>query len=215
MAEVPNSATGVAEGVPVRVLKAVASAGWPGTVLPRTRLSDHLVYPVVKVLPAAQERIRLGQLPELHYPMVALWEAWPAWLDGKPPAPAVEMVGFVSEAPWRRALDALDRLACFGAGLILRRSAPTALRSSEADLYGLGVVTVSSGADDATVVVHERSGPVPTASRTAEVRYREEMLFERLQQHQRVDAAGDPSRRAGQDVLPGVGRHHEAGMTRA
>lgn len=205
-----------AEYVPVRVSNAVAAAGWPGVALWRTRMSDHLVYPVVEVLPAAHERVRLGQGPQLHYPTVALWEEWPDWLDGAPPARAVGIVGVVTEAPWRRALDALDRLACFGAGLILRRSAPTALRSSEADLYGFGIVAVASDEADASVAVHGRPGPVPTASRTAEVRYREELLFERLLQQQSVDGAGDlTARRAGHDVLPGVGRDHEAGETRA
>lgn len=176
------------EQVPVRVTKAVAASGWAGTVLPQTRMSDHLVYPVVQVLPAAHERIRLGQYPQLHYPTVALWERWPTWLDGAPPSPAVEIVGFVTEAPWRRALNALDRLSCFGACMMLRHSKPTALRRSEADLYGFGVVTVASDEADATVIVRGRSGPVPTASRTDEVRYREEVLFRRLLE-QGIDAA--------------------------
>jgi hypothetical protein len=160
-----------------RVATAVAAAGWRGVVLPPTKVSEQLVYPVIVMLPAAAERLLAGDGPELQRSTLAIWESWPSAGGVQPPSPPVEIIGFVSVAPWRPALVSLGRLAGYGAGMVLRQASPTALNLLEADFTGTWVSSVSA-AGAAKILVLGRPGAVETARRTVGQRHHEELLFE-------------------------------------
>ena len=159
-----------------RVATAVTAAGWTGEVLPLTEVSEQLVYPVIEMLPAAAERLLSHDGPELSRSTLAIWESWPCAGGVQPPWPPVEIIGFVSTAPWRPALVSLGRLAGYGAGMILRRVSPAAFNLLEADFAGIWVSSVSA-AGAAKTLVRGRPGAVETARRTVGQRHHEELLF--------------------------------------
>ncbi len=166
-------------GVPARVVHGVRVSGWPGVALPRTRVSDFAVYPVVKIDEQVwAERIANGHGPELDRSTLLIWESWTPDLGEMPPRSPLSIVGFVSTAEKPAdALYALDSLAGYGAGLWItcggRGPSPWSL--SEFDLAGIGVVWDHDG--DRDLLVEGRSGPVATAQRMASTRHKEELLF--------------------------------------
>ncbi|MEU7769590.1 hypothetical protein AB0B25_31610 [Nocardia sp. NPDC049190] len=63
--------------IPEHVHAAILAAGWSGIVLPETKVSDCVVYPVIDVDPAVwAERLAKQQGPELDWSTLAIWEAW-------------------------------------------------------------------------------------------------------------------------------------------
>ncbi|WP_040839781.1 hypothetical protein, partial [Nocardia brevicatena] len=91
------------DAVPGHVRDAVREAGWYGVTLPRTRVSDYTVHPVITIDQRAwADRMTAGQQPELDRSTLALWEAWTDDLGASPPRPAVSIVGFVSTTPGPR-----------------------------------------------------------------------------------------------------------------
>ena len=109
------------EPVPRRVVEGVRVAGWGGVVLPRTRVSDYRVFPVVEIDSQVwEERIAGGHAPELDRSTLRIWESWTTAMGVSPPRPAVAIVGFVSTAGKPTdALNALDSLSGYGSGLWL------------------------------------------------------------------------------------------------
>jgi hypothetical protein len=155
---------------------------WPGdvVVLGSTRLSGRRVRPVVRLLPAARTRLASGGAPELERSTLVLWECWPRDLGGvPPPGRPVEIVGFVTEGRWRTVVGTAGQLAGYGPTLVVRRAVPSRVRLAEADYYGIAVVVLDE-ADQATVVLLGRVGPVAGAERTVALRHREETLFAQL-----------------------------------
>lgn len=150
------------------VTRAVASAGWPGQVLPATVVTSARVYPVVRILDTARARVALGQAPELDGRVLERWEANPA---GEPGAP-VHVVGFI--AAGRGALDRVRTMRGFGAGLVTVRQS-TRWLSWEADVASTWLVR--DDGVNAEVVVAGRRGPVHTARRQVGTRLIEERLF--------------------------------------
>jgi hypothetical protein len=179
--------------VPDHIRAAVREAGWPGVVLPRTKVSDYTVHPVIIIDPRAwADRMTTGQRPELDRSTLALWEAWTGDLGAPPPRPAVSIVGFVSTTTRpAAALETLDALAGYGAGLWIATGArrPRTLTLAEFDLAGIWVVHVHL--NQAGVLVHGRRGPVHTAQRGVAVRHKEELLFARA-----LDSAHAPAGQA-------------------
>ncbi len=150
------------------ITRAVAASGWPGLVLPATVVTSTLVYPVVRILEAAHDRVRLGQGPELDGRVLERWEAFPSG-ERQPP---VHMVGFVAQG--RGALDRVRAMRGFGAGLVTSRRS-TRWQVWEADVTSTWLVRDDGmGAD---VVVAGRRGPVHTARRQVGTRLLEERLF--------------------------------------
>ncbi|QIS23817.1 hypothetical protein [Nocardia terpenica] len=165
--------------MPARVERGVHAAGWRGVALPRTKVSDFLVFPVVEIdAEVWAERIEKGQGPELDRSTLVIWESWTADLGEMPPSPAVSIVGFISTATRpAEALYALDSLAGYGAGLWITTGVrgPTAWTLSEFDVAGVGVVAERAGG--CAVLVEGRRGPIATARRLASTRHKEEQLF--------------------------------------
>lgn len=167
---------------PGAVHAGVRAAGWDGVVLPETKISDYTVYPVITIDPHVwADREAAGQRPELDRSTLALWEAWTDDLGAPPPRPAVSIIGFVSTATRAAvALDALDALAGYGAGLWIATGARRSqtLTLVEFDLAGLWVVhTHPTGP---SVLVRGRYGPIDTARRRGPaIRHKEELLFDR------------------------------------
>ncbi|WP_342213954.1 DUF4031 domain-containing protein [Nocardia wallacei] len=159
--------------------RAVEACGWSGVVLPRTRVSDFMVYPVVTIhRDVWATRVERGHGPELDRSTLALWESWTADLGEMPPRPAVSITGFATAATKpQAALAALDSLAGYGAGLWIApgRRGPAALTLGEFDLAGIWVVRNHSGRCE--VVVEGRTGPIATARRMVSTRHKEEQLF--------------------------------------
>lgn len=165
--------------VPARVVHGVRASGWPGVVLPRTRVSDFAVYPVVEVDEQVwAERVENGHGPEPDRSTLLIWESWTADLGEMPPRPPLSIVGFVSTAEKPAdALYALDSLAGYGAGLWITCGArgPSPWSLSEFDLAGVGVVWDHSGSCD--LLVEGREGPAAAARRMVSTRHKEELLF--------------------------------------
>ncbi|WP_063127608.1 hypothetical protein [Nocardia fusca] len=168
-------------GVPDHVRDAVRAAGWNGVVLPRTKVSDYTVHPMVTIdAHIWADRVTAGQRPELDRSTLALWEAWTADLGAPPPRPAVSIVGFVSTATRAAtALETLDALAGYGAGLWIATGPrrPRTLTLAEFNLAGIWVI--HAHLHQAGVLVHGRRGPVHTAQRGVALRHKEELLFAR------------------------------------
>ncbi|MGO4612683.1 hypothetical protein AB4305_11620 [Nocardia sp. 2YAB30] len=169
-----------ASAVPEHVHAGLRAAGWPGIVLPETRISDYTVYPVINIDPAVwTERVTKRQGPELDRSTLAIWEAWTADL-GKPPLrSAVSIVGFISTATRpASALHALDSLAGYGAGLWIASGlhGPTRWTLTEFDVADIWVVHTHSA--QSTVLVQGRHGPISTARRLTSTRHKEELLFQ-------------------------------------
>jgi hypothetical protein len=168
------------ESVPQRVVDGVRAAAWGGVVLPRTRISDYLVFPVVEIdTQVWEERVAGGRGPELDRSTLGIWESWTTDMGASPPRPAVSIIGFVSTTHKPAdALNAFDSLAGYGAGLWLTSGArgPTAWTLSEFDLAEVCVVREQTG--DFDVLVEGRRGPATTARRMASLRHKEELLFE-------------------------------------
>jgi hypothetical protein len=177
-----NDSSAPGDTAPEHVRDAVRAAGWDGVVLPRTKVSDYTVHPVIAIDPHAwADRVTAGQQPELDRSTLTLWEAWTAELGAPPPRPAVSIVGFVSTA--RRAstaLETLDALAGYGAGLWIATGArrPRTLTLAEFDLAGIWMVHAHPTRTG--VLVRGRRGPVDTAQRRGPaIRHKEELLFQR------------------------------------
>ncbi|NUS92119.1 MAG: hypothetical protein HOQ36_06840 [Nocardia sp.] len=125
-----------------------------------------------------EERVAGGHGPEPDRSTLGIWESWTTALGASPPRPAVSIAGFVSTAAKPTdALNALDSLAGYGAGLWLTSGVrgPTTWTLSEFDLAEIYVVREQS--DDLDVLVEGRRGPVATARRMASLRHKEELLF--------------------------------------
>jgi hypothetical protein len=164
--------------VPADVVAAVSAAGWPGRVLPQRRVWDVLVYPVVEFdQTTAAQRLANGDGPEMSLWTLGLWQHWPAETQWQPPVCPVRVVGVVSDAPWRRAVDRVRQLEGLGAGLVVTRR-PSQWNLLEADASEVWVCRVRPGASE--ILVRGRSGPVPTAVHTTHERKVSEQLFAEL-----------------------------------
>lgn len=165
--------------VPDAIVAGVEAAQWPGIVLPRKRIGGSLLYPVVTINEQAwRDRIAENCGPEYVLSTLYLWESWASDLGPMPPAPAVSIVGFVSDRRPQDARQALSVVGSLGSGLIVRSGArrPAAMTSFESDVAGLALVWVPpEGA--AEMLVEGRCGPVATARRSHVARYFEELLF--------------------------------------
>jgi hypothetical protein len=167
-------------GVPTAVSTAVQAAGWPGVALPRTRICDYLVYPVVDIDPDGwEQRLAEGHGPELSRSTLKIWEGWTPDLGPMPPRTVLSIVGLVSDSRPRAALDTLCALSGAGGGLMVStgQRGPTPVTLMECDLEDIGVVWVPPTGDP-RVLVEGRFGPVATARRIVLTRYYEEVLFQ-------------------------------------
>ena len=174
----PYLAIDATAAVPADVVAAVGAAGWPGRVLPQRRVWGLLVYPVVEFdQTTAAARLANGDGPEMSLWTLGLWQHWPAETTWQPPVCPVRVVGVVSDAPWRRAVDRVRQLGGLGAGLVVSRR-PSQWNLLEADASGVWVCRVRPGGCD--VVVRGRSGPVPTAVPTTHERKVNEQFFAEL-----------------------------------
>ncbi|MGV9674330.1 hypothetical protein ACWDSJ_03525 [Nocardia sp. NPDC003482] len=164
---------------PPQIEDAVRAATWCGVVLPRTKVSDFMVFPVVEIIPDAwTERLVNGYGPELDRSTLGIWESWTPDMGDPPPRSPVSIVGFVSTAMKAAdALHALDSLAGYGAGLWLTSGSrsPSAWTLSKFDVGGVAVVHEQAGNVD--VLVEGRRGPIATARRMVSTRHKEEVLF--------------------------------------
>jgi hypothetical protein len=175
----------IVESVPARshacpdTVAAAVSTVWSGALMARTRISGRLVRPVVEVLPAALDRVRVGMGAELQRSTLALWESWPADMGQLPPGRPLRIVGFVAERRWHEALSTAGELCGYAPSLLVRRTVPSQVRLAEADYHGITVVVVrAEGAP--RIVVAGRLGPVAGAERTVALRQHEEQLFAEL-----------------------------------
>ncbi|MCX8565170.1 hypothetical protein OS122_30255 [Mycolicibacterium mucogenicum] len=165
--------------VPDAIVAGVQAAQWPGMVLPQRRVAGFQVYPVVEIDERAwTERITGRCGPEYVLSTLYVWESWTTDLGPMPPAPAVSIVGFVSDrrpADARRALGALSGL---GAGLVVSSGArrPMPITVMESDVAEMWAAWVPPG-KPAQLLVRGRSGPAATARRLHLTRYFEELLF--------------------------------------
>lgn len=165
--------------VPDAAAASASVAHWPGIVLPQLRLGGYRVCPVIAPNTAVwRKRIAAGQEPELDLSTLAYWESWTEDLGPMPPASALAIVGFLSDARPGHALCALAYLGGLGAGIVVNRARrhPSRNLMWECDLTGAFLVWAPPGRP-ATLVVSGRTGPVRTARRTAVTRGYEEKLF--------------------------------------
>jgi len=165
--------------VPDAVIAGVKAAQWPGIVLPRKRIGGSLLYPVVTINEQAWcDRIAQECGPEYELSTLHLWESWTSDLGPMPPAPAVSIVGFVSDGRPHDARRALGVTCSLGAGMIVRpgERRPSNMTRFECDVAGLALVWAPPcGA--AELLVRGRGGSVATARRSHISRYFEELLF--------------------------------------
>ncbi|MFI9538308.1 hypothetical protein ACIG56_34385 [Nocardia fusca] len=177
--------------VPHHIRAAVRAAGWRGIVLPRTKVSDYTVHPVITIDARVwTDRVTAEHRPELDRSTLTLWESWTDDLGAPPPRPAVSIVGFVSTTTRpAAALETLDELAGYGAGLWIAAGArpPRTLTLAEFDLAGLWVVHTRP--TRTSVLVHGRHGPIHTAQRGVALRHKEELLFDQALCHQVAGAS--------------------------
>lgn len=148
-------------------------------VLPQKRVGGALLYPVVQIHEQIWcERIADRQGPEYTLSTLYMWESWSADLGPMPPAPAVSIAGFVSDARPCDARRALTAASGLGAGLIVATGTrgPTPITVMECDLAEVGLVWAPGGRE-AKLLVQPRPGPVATARRLHLTRYFEELLF--------------------------------------
>ncbi|OHU47346.1 hypothetical protein BKG82_27225 [Mycobacteroides chelonae] len=165
--------------VPDVIAAAVTAAGWPGTVLPRKRIGGCQLYPVVQIDRQVWcERIGHAQGPEYDMSALSIWESWTVDSDPMPPASAVSIVGFVSDARPTVAVRAVAATSGLGAGLVVDTgaSAPTKITMMDCDANDVGLVWAPPQHDPQHLVVG-RSGPVAAARRLVLTRYFEELFF--------------------------------------
>lgn len=169
-----------AHPVPDAVTAAVAVAGWPGIVLPRRRIGGYQLYPVVEVNePVWRHRLQQGHGPEYVLSTLYLWESWSPDLGSMPPAPAVSIVGMVTDAVGaRQARYGAAVARSLGAGLVIAAGprGPSPITVMECDMAGVGLVWVNPGGPVQQMVA-ARMGSVATARRSHITRYFEELLF--------------------------------------
>jgi len=165
--------------VPDTIAAGVEAARWSGVILPRMRIGGSLLYPVVEINEQAwHNRIAEDHGPEYVLSTLYLWESWASDLGPMPPAPAVSIVGFVSDRRPDDARRALGVACSLGSGLIVRAGPrrPKPMTNFESDYAGLSLVWVPpDGA--AQLLVQGREGAVATARRSHIARYFEELLF--------------------------------------
>jgi len=131
--------------------RAVGGIVGPVIALPVTELSGFRGHPLIRWSAALSDRLADGPGPILDRPTLSLWES-AACSHGAPPAP-LQIVGFVSTAPWRHALPAARQLRGFGVGCVLTTTRPSPIKLLEADYAGVHVIHVDPrGA--AQVLVH-------------------------------------------------------------
>ncbi len=165
--------------VPAHIVAAVHAARWPGILLPKLSIGGSLVYPVIAPnLPAWHQRVAARQHPELDPSTIVLWESWTEDLGPMPPATALSIVGFVSDARAHLARRAVNALRGLGAGMVVHTGVrrPTQESRWECDYQGLFLVWASAK-PPAALCVPGRLGPVSTARRIALTRVYEEKLF--------------------------------------
>lgn len=165
--------------VPPVVSTAVSMIGWPGVVLPRTRVARALLYPVVVIDEVAwATRESSGQGPTLDRSVLASWEAPSRPGPNSPPSP-VHVVGFVSTARLRSAFEVLDELSGYAAGMVITSSGrqPNSLAIAEANLYDVSLAWCRRD-EDVQVVWRGRQGPIDGADgRSVALRHKEEALY--------------------------------------
>ncbi|WP_142304904.1 hypothetical protein [Mycobacterium avium] len=165
--------------VPDAVAASASAAHWPGIVLPQLTLAGHRVYPMVAPNAAVwRKRLAAGQEPELDLSTLAYWESWTEDLGPMPPASALTIVGFLSDARPGHALCAIDYLGGLGAGIVVSKARRYPSRNLIWECGFTGAFLVWAPPDrPATLVVSGRTGPVHTARRTPVTRGYEEKLF--------------------------------------
>ena len=169
--------------VPQPVIDAVNAVGWDGVVVPRMRVSDFMLYPVVRVLPEAwDEREQSGVAPQPHQFTLSLWESWQPDMGTPPPPSPVRIVGFVATGRLRATLRALVEMSGYAPGLALVTAArkPGVWATAEADVCDMNLAWATR---DGTVTLlwAGRQEPAPTsAGRTTSVRHKEELVYARM-----------------------------------
>lgn len=182
--------------VPVDVLDAVAAIGWDGVVVPRMRIFDFLLYPVVQLLPQAwEQRERSGVPPQLHQFTLFLWESWQHDMGEAPPPSPVRLVGLVATGKLRSALNALTAMSGYAPGLAVLGGShgPRSLAAAEADLHDMSLAWVhpEGGAE---VLWRGRQEPAATsAGRTTSVRHKEELIYAQMLSSGWCAAAASPA----------------------
>lgn len=157
------------------VTAAVGRARWPGTVLPPVEVHGVVAYPVVR-FSGARERLAAGVGPQMALDVLGAWEAGVS--GGQSPAAPLRIVGFVSTAVrWAVAVEAARSVCGLGAGMVLRRSRPTALQLMDADATGVWVAGTTRASDLPEVWVQGRVGAARRATRAPAHRRMEEGLF--------------------------------------
>jgi len=153
------------------VERAVSAITGPVVALPRTELSGFRGHPLVKWLPQLSDRLANGPGPILDRPTLSLWES----TECEAPSSPLEIVGFVSTARWRHAIESTRQLRGFGACCVLVTNRPSRLKLMEADYAGVYVILA---APDGTgeVLVHGSHSP-SRPPRMIATRYWEERLF--------------------------------------
>lgn len=179
-----------------RVRRAVRAAGWEGVVLARTRVTGHLLHPVIRWLPEAFRRLEAGWGPELDGSVLEMWETWPAEFGNRPPGPPLEIVGYVSTLRPRTAIDQAAAKAGTGMGMVVADRF-TRWEMIRADAAGVWAVT-DADSRWPVVRVRGRTGTCPTAGRMVLTRLSEEELFAHAL------ATGVTPRCASASVLPSV-----------
>lgn len=165
--------------VPAHIVAAVHAAQWPGILLPKLSIGGNLVYPVIAPNRHVwHQRVAARQRPELDPSTIVLWESWTEDLGPMPPATALSIVGFVSDARAHLARRAVNALRGLGAGMVVHTGVrgPTAESRWECDYQGL-FLAWAPAKPPAALCVHGHLGPVAGARRIALTRVYEEKLF--------------------------------------
>lgn len=162
------------EAVP-EAIAATAERLFPGAVvLPKTELSGHRGYAVVRCRAGLSDRLADGQSPMLDRATLSMWEML-AVAGGLAPAAPLQIVGFIAAAGrWGRSLAAAAALRGFAETVVLTASRPTPLSLTAADFSNVTVVHGDSSGEIEVLLRGRRHVETP---RTVAVRYWEERLF--------------------------------------
>jgi hypothetical protein len=160
-----------------QVTEAIRMLGWAGVVLPETRFSECMLYPVIEWLPEIHhERLAAEEGPQLDRFTLSMWEAWSEVGTPAPRCP-VAIVGVVSTRGPRAALASVTRMSGYGSGAVLLDSMRPVDPSFVAEAAEWNVDVAQMG-DPPQILRWGRMGPVASARRTTATRHREEVLYE-------------------------------------
>ncbi len=168
---------------------AAAALGWPGHVVADMRLFGHRVAVVAEVDEQAH-RIRQtnGWPPVTDRMSISLW-AWPEHHATAPPA-VVTLSGVLATGThWRPTLRAAAGFVGFASTAILLDQQDRAGEHCliTAQLHGIAVLCTSPSSPLVDLIQPGRVGPVPTARPSVVSRWVEELIYQRLQDDDRLN----------------------------